>query len=154
DFGRSVCPVVCFRRSPPSFGGTFLTKSRSMGSGFGWIAAVLAVTVSFSASATADNYLFAGWGSNVWGQTMPPPSVGGTSGRASPIAAGYDHSCATQTVSRAVVCWGDNSYGKSTPPASVDGTNGRASAVAAGGIHSCAIQFGSNAVVCWGDDAS
>jgi hypothetical protein len=79
------------------------------------------------------------WGSNSYGQQTPPPSVDGTSGTASAIAAGGGHSCAIQAGSGAVVCWGDNSYGQATPPPSIDGSDGTASAIAAGGLYSLAI---------------
>src|SRR5262249_59871238 len=73
------------------------------------------------------------WGLDNVGQATPPPSVDGTAGSASAIAAGLEHSCAIQAATGAVVCWGGNDEGQATPPPSVDGTGGTASAVAAGG---------------------
>jgi len=94
------------------------------------------------------------WGDNGYGgQATPPPSVNGTTGTATVIAAGGIHSCAIQAGSGAVVCWGRNLFGQATPPPSVNGTTGTATAIAAGDNHSCAIQAGSGAVVCWGYDA-
>ena len=72
------------------------------------------------------------WGDNYYGQATPPPSVNGTAGTASAIAAGGGHSCAIQAGTGAVVCWGGNYFGQATPPPSVDGTAGTASAIAAG----------------------
>ncbi len=90
------------------------------------------------------------WGYNSAGEATPPPSVDGTDGTATAIAAGGAHRCAIQAGSGAVVCWGFDGQGVATPPASVDGTDGSATAIAAGVAHSCAIQAGSGAVVCWG----
>src|SRR5262245_33835343 len=59
------------------------------------------------------------------GMSTPPPSVDGSAGTASAIAAGTVHSCAIQTGTGAVVCWGSNylydveeiyDTGKATPP--------------------------------------
>ncbi len=98
---------------------------------------------------------------NNFGQATPPPSVDGTAGSATAIAAGQYHSCAIQAGSGAVVCWGfPHQYcdetgcqgtGAASPPPSVDGTSGTASAITAGWFHSCAIQAASGAVVCWGN---
>src|SRR5215510_13673812 len=84
-----------------------------------------------------------------WGLGAPPPMI-----TAAAIAAGYEHSCAIQAGTGAVVCWGANDIVVMTPPPSVDGTAGTASAIAAGERHSCAIQAGSGVVVCWGADSS
>jgi hypothetical protein len=92
-----------------------------------------------------------GWGYSFYGQPSPPPSVNGTAGLATAIAAGPYHSCAIQAKSGAVICWGDEKDGEATPPDSVNGTAGTASAISAGEKFSCAIQAGSGAVVCWGN---
>src|SRR5215469_17192908 len=47
-----------------------------------------------------------------------PPSLDGTDGIASAIAAGGDRNCAIQAGTGAVVCWGS---GDGVPPPSVDG---------------------------------
>jgi len=65
--------------------------------------------------------------------------VNGTSGSASAIAAGDNHSCAVRSGTGAVVCWGYNPDRRATPPASVNGTSGSASAIAAGSSHTLAI---------------
>ena len=92
-----------------------------------------------------------------WGWTLragdAPPSVDGTTGTASAIAAGDVHSCAIQAGTGAVVCWGYNYTGQTDTPPPVDGTAGTATAVSASGNHSCAIQAGTNRVVCWGHNA-
>src|SRR5262245_56296753 len=92
-----------------------------------------------------------------WGLGASPPRI-----TAAAIAAGYEHDCAIQAGTGAVVCWGNDFFGRATPPPSVDGSAGTASAIAAGGAefcplfscapvgHSCAIQAGTGAVVCWG----
>src|SRR5262249_56564345 len=66
----------------------------------------------------------------------PPPMI-----TAAAIAAGYEHSCAIQAGTGAVVCWGNNDFGQATPPSSVDGTAGTASAIAAGGAEFCIFNF-------------
>ena len=60
-------------------------------------------------------------------------------GSASAIAAGFQHSCAIQAGTGAVVCWGADSFGQASAPASVDGTMGSATAIAAGGDSSLAF---------------
>jgi hypothetical protein len=80
-----------------------------------------------------------------WGSGAPPPFS------ASAIAVGFEHYCAIDALSGAVICWGSNGWGQATPPSSVNGTAGSASAITAGYAHSCAIQAGTGAVVCWGN---
>jgi hypothetical protein len=84
------------------------------------------------------------------GQATPPPSVNGTEGTATAIAAGAYHSCAIQAETGNVVCWGFNNDGQANPPAAVDGTTGTATAIVAGYKHSCAIQAATGNVFCWG----
>ena len=76
-----------------------------------------------------------------WGDVEQPPDyvAGISSGPASAIAGGHDHSCAIQSGTGAVVCWGRDFDGQASPPASVDGTTGRASAISAGDRSSLAI---------------
>ena len=57
-----------------------------------------------------------GWGANHYGQSAPPPSVDGTDGTASAIAAGFVHSCAIESAGGAAVCWGRNDFGQASPP--------------------------------------
>jgi len=74
-----------------------------------------------------------GWGENFHGEATPPDSVNGTGGSAAtPVAAGWDHSCAIQAGSGKVVGWGDDGYGQATPPPPVDGTDGTATAAELG----------------------
>ena len=116
-------------------------------------AAGLCLAVLVSAAARGAGPVV-GWGGI--GSPQPPPSVDGSQGTASAIAAGGDQSvdlaCAIRASSGAVVCWGPiyYDYGQATPPPSVDGTGGTASAIAAGAVHACAIQADTGAVVCWG----
>jgi hypothetical protein len=104
------------------------------------------VTVAFAtawlaAGAARSDGPVVGWGSNIYGETTPPPSVDGTAGAAATaIAAGGYHSCSIQAGTGKVVCWGYNGDGQAIPPASVDGTTtGTASAIAAGGNYTLAI---------------
>ncbi len=134
------------------------TSARGAGPVVGWgmgapppmiSASAIALVAGHSCAIQASGAVVC-WGADSLGQASPPPSVDGTTGTASVIAAGVYHDCAIQAGTDAIVCWGENNYGQAMPPPSVDGTAGTASAIAVGGRHSCAIQAGSGAVVCWG----
>ena len=91
-------------------------------------AALLLATSLFLGLLAAHPALASGpvvcWDWDYYGQSTPPPSVDGTTGTATAIAAGGSHSCAIQAGTGAVVCWGDDDHGQATPPPSVDGTTG------------------------------
>lgn len=99
--------------------------------------AAFTITIGFAqALLTASAAWGAGpviqWGGFYGEQAPPPPSVDGTAGLATAIAAGWTHSYAIQAGTSAVVCWGEDQFGETIPPPSVDGTSGTASAIAAG----------------------
>ena len=104
------------------------------------VAACLSVAVVAASTAHAAGPVVA-WGSNVFGESTPPASVGGPRRTASAVSAAISHSCAIVAETGAVICWGDNSTGQSTPPDSVNGVAGTASAIAVGGLHSLAIRI-------------
>src|SRR5262245_46006 len=130
---------------PPSVDGTAGTAS-AIAAGGGEFCLFSCADIGHSCAIQAGTGAVVCWGV-FSAQEPPPPSVNGTAGTASAIAAGLLDSCAIQAGTGAVVCWGPSG---SLPPPSVDGTAGTASAIAAGLLHSCAIQAGTGAVVCWG----
>ena len=89
-----------------------------------------AVTLLVASAGTASGPVVL-WG--LYGEPFtPPPTVDGTTGGASAIAAGgsnYPVSCAIQARTDAVRCWGDDRFGQADVPDSVNGTNGTATAV-------------------------
>jgi hypothetical protein len=102
--------------------------------GRGALAALsLAVGLSLSGIPASASGPVVGWGAG------PPPSVNGTAGTASAIAASF-FTCAIQAGSGAVVCWYPGTSPQ--PPDAVNGTAGTATAVTAGLQHACAIQAG------------
>jgi alpha-tubulin suppressor-like RCC1 family protein len=87
-----------------------------------------------------------------------PQSVVGLTGRATSLAAGVTHTCAT-IEDGSVQCWGSNSVGQvngmltadAPSPIPVTGLAGPARDVSAGALHSCAV-LNDNRVQCWGRD--
>src|SRR5262245_46683851 len=142
DFGQAT--------PPSSVDGTAGTASAiAAGGAVGWVFGC--VPMGLSCAIQAGSGAVVCWGAEVSGETTPPPSVDGTAGTASAIAAGGYLSCAIQAGTGAVVCWGGNGIVVTTPPPSVDGTAGTASAIAVGERHSCAIPAGSGRGRAWGD---
>lgn len=97
------------------------------------------------------------------GQAQPYTAVSGSGGiyalgRASGVASGVYHSCATMT-NDTVECWGQNGSGQlgdgtttnSTTPVTVKGLHG-VSALAAGEMFNCAL-LSNGTVQCWGDNS-
>jgi hypothetical protein len=137
---------------PSSVNGTDGTASAIATGGYDRGDHDVSIFESHACAIQSDTGAVVCWGDNAFGQAAPPPSVDGTAGTATAIAANTLYSCAIQSGTGAVVCWGSY-YGRHpTPPPSVDGTNGTASAIATGWRHRCAIQAGTGAVICWGND--
>ena len=73
------------------------------------------------------------WGDRLsYGQATPPPSVDGTAGTASAIAAGAATAARSRPAPARSSAGARHVLGQTTPPPSVDGTAGTASAIAAG----------------------
>ncbi|MCY4109710.1 MAG: trypsin-like peptidase domain-containing protein [Chloroflexi bacterium] len=76
------------------------------------------------------------WGSNVHGETVPPP------GRFRSVSAGAYHTCGVRT-DDTIACWGENTYGESAPPA------GAFQTVSTGTTHTCGLRA-NGTIACWG----
>jgi len=88
------------------------------------------------------------------GEEVYRPSVDGSAGTASEIAAGGNPGCAIQADTSGVVSCGNDSCRQATPPPAVNGSTGTTPAIAAGTYHGCALQAGTRVVVCGGHDES
>ena len=104
----------------------------------------IAAGVAHSLALKADGSVVA-WGSNNFGQTNVPASLG----PAIAIAANSSFSLSLKA-DGSVVAWGDGSYGQTNiPPAATHDVV----AIAAGGFHALALRT-EGSVVGWGDDAT
>ncbi len=97
-------------------------------------AQVLSSNENHNCAIQADNTIVC-WGSNKWGQAIPPPST------FSQVSAGLNHTCGIRT-DKTVTCWGLKGVSQSPPM-------GTFSQISAGGKQSCGIKTDSS-IVCWG----
>ena len=88
-------------RSAPSLGRMLATAPRSP---------------LLASSAAAVDGPVVGWGNDALGEMPPPPTVDGTNGTATAIAASGFHTCAIRADRAAVVSWGYAGSGQATPP--------------------------------------